>query len=185
MQKKYWGFLIYNGLLLAFLFPILVAPLIAQSNPEAFSLIHAAYAPTCHQLVERSLCYFENGAVADCIQPDSIWDSPKAQIVSLNGVLGYKFPVCSRDLAIYVAMLVGAFLFILLKGLSSRDVPPLIYFIIFLIPIALDGGTQLIGLRQSTNSLRLLTGFIAGVAVPFYVIPILNNFVLGPEKKDK
>jgi uncharacterized membrane protein len=50
--------------------------------------------------------------------------------------------------------------------------------VLAIIPIALDGGTQLIGLRESTNLLRAITGSIAGFAFSFYFIPMLNAFFL-------
>ncbi len=97
-------------------------------------------------------------------------------------MLGYKFPVCARDLAIYAAMLLGAFLLPFVMKVDTKTVPPLRYFIIALIPIGIDGGTQLIGLRTSTNELRIITGVIAGIVIPFYLIPMLNTFIIGPDK---
>lgn len=170
------------GFVLVFTGPIFIAPFIAQSSPSIFAALQALYAPACHQLAERSLCYFENGRIADCAQPEANVSGRQA-IVEAGGIPGYKFPVCARDLAIYGAMLLAGLLFPFVRRIDDKIAPRLIYFIIALIPIALDGGTQIIGLRESANGLRLLTGFIAGFPVAFYMIPIMNMFILGPGKK--
>ncbi len=197
--RAYLGFAAYMGLALVFLGPIFITPFIAENYPALSESIHAIYAPACHQLAERSLCYFQNhaddnssaspsksyfglggGTLADCAQPGTSVIG-RQQAVDVHGVLGYKFPVCARDMAIYGAMLLGGFVFPFVRRIDDKIAPPLVYFIFAIIPIAVDGGTQFLGLRQSTNELRLITGFIAGIAVPFYVIPILNAFILGRE----
>lgn len=180
---KYLGYALYMVLVLLLLGPIFVAPFIAQGMPGLFNSLQDVYAPACHQLANRSLCYFADGSIGDCVQ-DSIDGIGRQRIVHTDGdVLGYKFPVCARDVAIYGAMILGGLVFPFVRKVDDKIAPPLIYFIIALVPIALDGGTQLIGIRESTNDLRLITGFIAGIVVPFYLIPILNMFVLGPDKK--
>ena len=177
--KKYAGFSLYTGVCLILFLPIFIAPFIAISTPGAFGALQAIYAPTCHQLASRSLCYFENGSLMDCAQPNQGVTGRAAEVFS-NGIEGFRFPVCARDLGIYGAMLFGAIAFALLRGAGDRRVPNIIYFVILLVPIAIDGGTQLLGFRESTNTLRLVTGALAGIAVPFYMIPILNTFANGP-----
>jgi uncharacterized membrane protein len=88
---------------------------------------------------------------------------------------GYAFPVCSRDVGIYLSALLSGILIFFLKKTDGGEVPNPIWFILALVPIALDGGTQLIGLRESTNFLRLLTGAIAGFAFSFYCVPLMNK----------
>lgn len=43
--------------------------------------------------------------------------------------------------------------------------------------MAVDGTTQLIGLRESFNELRFITGFIAGFTVVFYILPIFFEMI--------
>lgn len=176
---KYLGYSLYMGLSLILLGPIFITPFLAGT--PLFGLLQSAYAPACHQLASRSLCYFQNGTIGDCAQP-GVNVSGRQEVVVSHDVPGYKFPVCSRDLAIYGAIILGGLVFPFVRKIDERKVPKLRYFIIALIPIAIDGGTQLIGLRESTNLLRLITGFIAGIVIPFYVIPMLNMFILGPDK---
>ncbi len=180
-MRKYLGYVVYMAIAALFLGPIFITPFIAESMPWLFEMLHGIYAPACHQLAERSLCYFEDRSVDNCNR-DNITVTGRQQVVDEHGVLGYKFPVCARDLAIYGAMILGGLVFPFIRRVDDRIAPPLIYFLIAIVPIALDGGSQLIGLRESTNELRLITGSIAGIAVPFYVIPILNMFILGRGK---
>ncbi len=182
MKCKYLGYAIYMSFVLLFTGPIFIAPFLASSVPQIFEFLHDAYALTCHQLTTRSLCYFQNGTISDCMQSGTnITD--RERIINAHGIIGYKFPVCARDLAICGAMIIGGIIFLFIRKIDDNIVPPFIYFLIALVPIALDGGTQFLGLRQSTNELRLITGFIAGIVVPFCVIPMFNMLILG--QKDK
>jgi uncharacterized membrane protein len=43
-----------------------------------------------------------------------------------------------------------------------------------MVPMALDGGTQLFGWRESTWELRTLTGIIFGLGVCWFVLPYIE-----------
>jgi uncharacterized membrane protein len=86
-----------------------------------------------------------------------------------------KFPVCSRDLSIYFFMLLGGALFPFLMKMDAKRWPNKWILVAACVPIAIDGGTQLMGWRESTNLLRIVTGAIVGIVLPFYLIPILNG----------
>ena len=49
-------------------------------------------------------------------------------------------------------------------------------------PILYDGGTQLLGLRESTNVLRLLTGLFGGVAMAWLTALILGKVLVNFKK---
>jgi uncharacterized membrane protein len=67
-------------------------------------------------------------------------------------------------------MFAGTLLYPVLWG--KREGMPLAWVILAaLTPLALDGGTQLTGLRESSNLLRAATGLIFGAAMPYYLIP--------------
>ncbi|MCS7109176.1 MAG: DUF2085 domain-containing protein [Candidatus Micrarchaeota archaeon] len=105
---------------------------------------------------------------------------------SLSKGFVYQFPVCVRDFAFYLAMMAGGFLILLLKKENESKIPNLIFLFIFILPLAVDGITQLLGLRESNNQLRIITGFLAGIIVPFYLIPIMNRvFSKGRENGRK
>ncbi len=99
---------------------------------------------------------------------------------------GFKVPVCARDVGLYLSMLFGGLVYPLVRRINDRYVYPAIYLVIAMVPIGIDGTVQLlsdIGLLpfvyESTNELRLITGFIAGFVAAFYAIPILVNLASG------
>jgi uncharacterized membrane protein len=86
-------------------------------------------------------------------------------------VNGNEMPYCSRDLGIFIGMMLGC-------GLGLYIVLDLKawYIIGGLTPLGIDGVGQLMGLWESTNPVRLLTGGLAGLitgialAFIFYVV---------------
>ena len=164
--------LAFNGLI------FYTAYLESIGNP-AGGLLHAAFAPTCHQLISRSQCIFVSKAdksysFGDCTESDKLSYS-RASSIDYPDRTGYKVPVCSRDAAIYLAMLLGLLLLPLFQRVESEDWPNKWILVAACVPIGIDGTTQLLGLRESSNLLRSITGAIIGVAMPFYILPILNS----------
>ncbi len=84
---------------------------------------------------------------------------------------GNEMPYCSRDLGIFIGMMVGSLL-----GLYIVLDLKLWLMIAGLAPIGVDGVGQLLGFWESTNPVRLLTGGLAGlvtgvaIAFIFFVI---------------
>lgn len=72
-----------------------------------------------------------------------------------------QMPFCSRCIAIFIGITIGLLLMIFLKiELDER----LIFMILLsIIPIGIDGIGQLIGLWESTNLIRVITGLIVGI----------------------
>ena len=93
----------------------------------------------------------------------------------------YIFPVCTRDLAFYLFLLLGSIVFSMHRGITSKELPSLWWLVVAAIPMAIDGGTQWIGLRESTNLLRFLTGSLLGFVCAYYLIPLVN--ILIPRKQ--
>lgn len=70
-------------------------------------------------------------------------------------------PVCARCFGIYLGLAAGLLIF--LAGYRFLQHPmPLPALAGCILPLALDGTTQALLLRESTNSLRLATGVLAG-----------------------
>lgn len=170
-MKPYY---LYMALLSIFVLFILITPLVMIHDAPAGEALHGAFSLTCHQLAARSYCFYpSDGSAGDC--PDVY---SRAMVLDSEKGPAYKFPVCARDTAIYLVALVGGIALYFTEYRDSSKPPNPLFFVIALIPIALDGGTQLIGLRESTNFLRALTGAIAGFAFSFYAVPMLNTFLL-------
>lgn len=87
---------------------------------------------------------------------------------------GHTLYICARCSALVIGVLVGLlFQFFIIR----IEVTPVTFFLAFLIslPAAIDWSTQSLGLRESRNPLRSLTGFLLGLAVG-YVLSSLNLF---------
>jgi uncharacterized membrane protein len=144
-----------------------------------FNVLTGLYGPACHQLPERSFFLFGS-------QPsytlDELW--AMGAVDRADGLLarqrflgtdqiGWKMAICQRDIAMYGALFVGGLLF----GLLRKYVRPLslLGYVLCLVPMFIDGSTQLVGLRESTALLRVLTGSLVGFATVWMLYPRLDN----------
>ncbi len=88
-------------------------------------------------------------------------------------LLGEKMACCERCAAIYGGMLLFGVGFFALRGrlrrLTWRG------FALLCLPIAVDGLTQLVGLRESTWVLRTVTGFLFGAGLSWLMLPYLET----------
>lgn len=151
-------FIVHHWLLIAnaMLFLFIALPFFAPIL-EAFGwhlpakLIFIVYRPTCHQLPERS--YF---------------------------VMGHQVAICARCSSLYVAFWTVGIVYTIWAAIRPQRVPawqapPLWVIGVAAIPLAIDGITQLFGLRGSTNSLRTITGALVGAATAAVVYPYLHT----------
>lgn len=82
---------------------------------------------------------------------------------------GHQVCLCERCLAIYSSLLLGGLLLALLRRRGIRVVPlRWQWWLLAMLPMALDGGTQLFGWRESNIYLRFLTGAIFGLATAWF-----------------
>lgn len=91
----------------------------------------------------------------------TVGDSQCHQIADRSYFLnGNQMPFCSRDLGLFIGLAVasGVALFF------TIHVNPL-FLLLGLVPIGLDGGMQAVTSYESTNTLRIVTGIMAGVAL--------------------
>ena len=108
---------------------------------------------------------------------------------------GLTFPVCARDTGIYLGFfftIVVAFILYarhekkpvaLSEALPATSphtfpaaLPPAPYLAIlalFVLPMAVDGVTSYLGLRETTNTIRYITGFFTGIAIGSLITPLL------------
>lgn len=159
----------------------LSAPVLAMSGLNApASVIYATYRITCHQLPQRS--WFLGGPQATyswqelrafTAQPDA---NPLLAFHAPLRVpaLGFQSGFCQRDTAIYLSV----FLTCLAYGLVRRRRPigpmPFRLYLLFALPMAVDGLTQLVGLRESTPFLRTLTGSLFGFGSAWLVLSYID-----------
>ncbi len=102
----------------------------------------------CHQLPERTLHY---GTLA--------------------------LPVCARCTGIYIGMLAGFIFLFVVNRKHEYGFPPwwaLLVGACGIILMGIDGVTSYGGFRPTTNELRLITGLMAGSALPMVLVPIFN-----------
>ncbi len=168
--------------------------------------IHWLYSGLCHQLAYRSWFLFgeqpfypreaaglegyttfgeATGLDEDVLMP--------ARRFKGNDVVGYKVALCERDVAIYGAILLFGLLFSL-TGRKWKPLPLLVWLAVALVPIGLDGGSQLVGMyaaafegpfwdvvaqifppRESTPFLRTLTGFLFGFSTAWFGYPMVEE----------
>lgn len=170
-------YFLFLAALLAFNGLIFITPYLALQGYDAGGL-YSAFSITCHQLTSRSICLISSQdgslSIGDCLPQEELL-ATKANVVRYPGMTAYKLPVCSRDVAIYLAMLLGLIILPALRPIGSEEWPNKWILVAAAVPIALDGGTQLLGFRESTNLLRMFTGAIIGIVLPFYLLPVLNS----------
>jgi uncharacterized membrane protein len=80
----------------------------------------------------------------------------------------YYFPVCSRCTGLYLGFLTSS-IFLYLSNITYINI---LTIFLMLIPCSIDGGSQYLGLRESNNYLRFLTGIIAGIGLGMLLILI-------------
>lgn len=82
-------------------------------------------------------------------------------------------PICARCTGIYAGVLAGLVAFPLIPMLRERVMRVVAFAAIT--PLAIDGLTQLVGLRESTNPLRLATGAAAGIAFGLWILSAVER----------
>lgn len=141
-------------------------------------LIYGLYSFTCHQLPDHSYFLFGNQFaplapdLARSGLPEGLGLFQQRQFVG-NSDAGFKVALCQRDVAIYGSVFVGGLLYALLRKRTSGI--SLKLYALLLIPMAIDGLTQLFGLRESNWWLRSVTGAIFGVASVWLAYPLVND----------
>lgn len=183
-KAVYIAFLLF---MLAFNALIFIVPYLASQGSAAAGALYAAFSPTCHQLTSRSECLFiskQSGSmyIGDCMESDLL-SYTRTTIVDYGDRIGYKLPVCARDVGIYLSMLLGLLLLPFLQRIESDEWPNKWILVAACIPIGIDGTTQLFGLRESSNTLRIITGVIVGIVLPFFILPILNSVYYSVKEK--
>lgn len=89
-------------------------------------------------------------------------------------LFGVPMPICARCTAIYAGLIACAGAFILLRPLLRERAMRIAMFVA-VTPMLLDGLTQAAGLRESTNVLRLVTGFVAAFVFGLWAVTAVES----------
>ncbi len=142
---RHWLWLANAFLIVFATLPILAPILAALGADQVSTLVFQLYSITCHQMPERS--YF---------------------------LFGHQMAYCERNTAIYGAMAVSGIAYIWLRRRDLESLP-VGWYVVLILPMAIDGFSQLIGLRESTWLLRGLTGGLFGAATIWLAFPRLQE----------
>lgn len=88
-----------------------------------------------------------------------------------------QMPFCARDVGLLTGAVIGLAAFVIL----GRKVP-WIWLLVLLVPMAMDGVVQAVTDYESSNTLRLLTGAIAGLAAGYGAGMLVKNFFERPDE---
>ena len=105
------------------------------------------------RLLFRPACH---GIPSRCL---TIWNTP--------------MPICARCTAIYAGLFIGLLMFFVAPWLNEKFARWTLY--VAAVPMGIDGVTQLLRLRESTNSLRIATGSIAGFAFGYWILSAIER----------
>ncbi len=86
---------------------------------------------------------------------------------------GVPMPICARCTAIYIGLFAGLMTFAVMPWLREEPLRAMMFASI--IPLGIDGITQLIHLRTSNNTLRFGTGLVAGLAFGIWVLSAIEK----------
>lgn len=197
--------LVILGLYVALPFAAPTLMHLGASGPA--QLLYTIYSPMCHQFAFRSWFLFgeqtayPRAASGTDLTPFEVYASqdPTFQRVPDlyawtddllvlsrefvgNERMGYKVALCERDIAIYGTIFLAGLLFVPVRG-RLRPVPIWLYLLLGLVPIGLDGFSQLLSnppfalwpLRESTPFFRTLTGALFGLMNAWLALPHLEQ----------
>lgn len=203
---------IYVGL------PILAPILMSAGATGPARVIYTVYSPMCHQMVQRSFfiggdqpVYPREIAGTNYTPIETyIQDVPEFEGINTNNwgpffkaareylgndQMGYKTALCQRDMGIYGAILIGGLLYaVLRRRYKIKALPVMIFIILGMGPIGLDGFSQLFSywftpvdgstasgiigtlasllpVRESPPILRTLTGIWFGLTLVWLAYP--------------
>lgn len=183
--------LLYVGL------PFAAPVLMKAGATQPASWIYTLYSPMCHQLSYRSWFLFGEQAAypkeiagtsltsfeeATGVDAESLTESRK---FNGNERLGYKVALCERDVAIYGGIFLGGLVFGVVRS-KLKPLPVALWLLIGVLPIALDGGSQLLSVfeflpfpaRESTPLLRTITGLLFGTMNVWLAYPYVEESML-------
>ncbi len=194
---------VFNAFVILYLGLAVLAPVLQENGYTGpAKVIYTVYGRLCHQLAFRSwFIYGEQNAypreIANVDLPMTFeeatginpYDIDAAHQFVGNEKLGYKLALCQRDIAIYGGILAFGIIF----SLTGKKIPSLPiwgWFILGIVPIGLDGVSQIISqlpwdiipVRESTPLLRAITGGLFGFTTAWFGYPIVEETMADTRK---
>jgi uncharacterized membrane protein/glutaredoxin len=187
---------LFNAFIAAYVFLPFFAPILMRvgaTTPAGW--IYRAYSVVCHELAFRSWFLFGEQSsyprasagvdglipygVATGLDENDLW---AARDFRGDAVIGYKVALCERDIAIYG----GILLFGIGFAVAGRKIKPvhwMLWILLGLVPIGLDGLSQLVSqppmnlipFRESTPIFRSITGFLFGFMTAWFGYPYVEE----------
>lgn len=188
--------LVFNLIVFLYVGLPFLAPVLAKAGAMGPArVLYTVYSPLCHQLAFRSYFLFgeqpvyplERANVPGVASYEQLTGRDTIDIYEArefigNDLVGYKVALCERDIAIYSGFLIFGLCF----ALSNRKSKPLnwvLWILVGIVPIGLDGFSQLPGLafrapawmivRESTPLLRTLSGLLFGISTAWFLYPYI------------
>jgi len=98
---------------------------------------------------------------------------------------GMSLPFCARDTGIYLGVFI-ALVYCIVRGKLKSDKIPSIRISVLLalltVPMMIDAVSSYFSIRQTDNTIRLLTGSFFGMPIVLFLIPAANYKVYGKNK---
>jgi uncharacterized membrane protein len=204
ISKRY--LLLLNLFMLFYVGLPLLAPTLMKLGAETpANAIYRMYKPLCHQFAFRSFFLYgeqifyplkeasvsgvktfeEVSGITDLSNPYSTSRFEARNFIG-NENVGYKTALCQRDVAIYFAILTFGIIFGL-TGRRFKSVHWLVWILLGIAPIGLDGFSQLLSqfnwdwlsalvpYRESTPFLRTFTGALFGFFTAWFAYPNIEE----------
>jgi uncharacterized membrane protein len=196
---------LFNAILFFYSGLPFIAPVLMKNGFTAPArVIYAIYSPFCHQMAFRSWFLFGEqtyyprdvaginsvASYESAILQNQNVDETSLDFISTarsflgNDQVGYKIALCERDIALYGGLLIFGIIFAM-TGRKIKQIPWYIWLGIGLLPIGIDGASQLpslisglpgwLPIRESTPFWRTLTGGLFGVFSAWYLYPLIEE----------
>ncbi len=217
----------FNILIAVYVGLPILAPILMNAGLTAPARgIYLVYSPMCHQMASRSFFLFgEQPAyprqlAGTSLQPIESYLNNIPEFAGIdpanwvkftyaarafrgNAQMGYKMALCERDMGIYSFVLIAGLLYAALRRrFHIKPMPFLVFLIVGMGPIGLDGFSQLFGywstpldgsvpvgfmatvqnifsLRESTPFLRVFTGGLFGFMLAWLTYPHVDEGMAG------
>ncbi len=192
--SRHW-LAVFNFFVFLFVGLPFLAPVLMNNGREIPArVIYKVYSPLCHQLAFRSWFLFgeqsayplerantDLGTYEDFVGGTAADLRSASQFLG-NADVGFKVALCERDIAIYIGILIAGLLFGLVRN-WLKPLPLLLWALLGVAPMGLDGGSQLLAympfldfpVRESTPFLRTLTGLLFGVMNVWMAYPYVEE----------